>query len=232
MISHKQKCKLYVENNETFLLYDGLKMVYEGRSYPGGGHLDRGQYDEEIQIFSKILENIKNEKPLMIEVGSHWAFWSLMFRTKFPNGKNVIIDIGKEQLSIGVRNFELNNYDVTSYHGAFFREHSETYEKKDTQLKAGVGENLDFFQIYKSLKTPKIDLLHMDIQGSELVFMENILPFLDSKIVQNFVICTHDHLVQPLHKKIVSLLKNYKYNVHIDINSLNYDDGYIYASIT
>lgn len=224
--SHKQNCRLITE---TFLHYDGLKMVYEGRSFPGGGHLDVGAYEDELKIFDGVLANIKTDKPVMMELGCHWALWSLLFRKQFPSGQNVIVDIGKAQLDVGRLNFALNGYDVSAYHGAFFRENSETYEKKDTQLKEGVGENLDFFKVCKEEGIRKIDLLHMDIQGSELAFVQNTLPFFESKLIANVVICTHDHLVPPLHQKIVSLLKQYRYRVVVDINSLNHDDGYIYA---
>lgn len=227
-----QHTQLVRENEETFLVYNGLKLVYEGKSYPGGGHLNTGNYDQEIEMFQGILNNISNPNPIMFELGSHWAFWSLLFKQRYPTGSNVIVDIGKNQLSIGVRNFEINNFKpLTAYHGAFFRDHSETYEKKDTQLVEGIGEDLDFFKVFKEQKVKEIDLLHMDIQGSELAFMQNVLPFLESKKILNIVVCTHDHLVPPLHKKIIAILASYRYQIKIDINSLNHDDGYIYASI-
>lgn len=226
--NHRQNCRL---SNETFLNYDGLKMVYEGRSFPGGGHLDVGVYEDELNIFDSVLANMKADKPVMMELGCHWALWSLLFRKRFASGRNVIVDIGKAQLDVGRLNFALNGYDVSAYHGAFFREKSETYEKKDTQLKEGVGENLDFFKVCKDESIRTIDLLHMDIQGSELAFVQNTLPFFESKLISNIVICTHDHLVPPVHKSIVDILRRYSYQIHVDINSLNFDDGYIYASV-
>jgi len=225
------RTELIKENGETFLVYNGLKLVYEGKSYPGGGHLNTGNYSQEIEMFEGILDNVRNPNPIMFELGCHWAFWSLLFKQRYPTGSNVIVDIGKNQLSTGIRNFELNKFEpLKAYHGAFFREFSETYEKKDTQLVEGVGEDLDFFKVFKQQKVKDIDLLHMDIQGSELVFIQNVLPFLESKKIQNIVICTHDHLVPPLHKKIIEILYRCQYKVKIDINSLNHDDGYIYAS--
>ena len=89
--------------------FNGLKILSGLNTHPGSG--DIYNHSQEIEIFSKILNNIDNKNnPIMIEIGSFWSVWSLFFRQKYPSGKNILIELGKRQLYVGVRNFLNNNF--------------------------------------------------------------------------------------------------------------------------
>lgn len=94
-----------------------IKLLYGPNTHPGGDHLDRGHYNNEITLFNSILDSIKTPKPVMIEVGCFWAFWSLLFRYRFPGGENILIELGKRQLEVGLKNFYLNNFSCKFYWG-------------------------------------------------------------------------------------------------------------------
>ena len=109
------------------IIYKGIKLV-EGISSRPHSNLPITSHDIEYDLFQGILNNVENQtNPVMIEIGPWWAFWSLCFRKKFPNGKNILVELGKRQLSIGIENFKLNEFSETHYWGGVFLENSNTY---------------------------------------------------------------------------------------------------------
>lgn len=234
----------------------GLKILSGINTHPGSGPINSHSY--EIEIFSKILKNIKNkDNPVMIEIGSFWAVWSLLFRQKFITGKNILIELGKRPLYVGVRNFLNNNFDCKYYHGGFNIESSGTFNNKlsdieyDPVLEPGInidelilkdtelnlkfkdlnltGNNLEFDKIYKDNELDLIDLLHMDIQGSELLFIKDIIEYLNSKKILNIIIATHS---EQIHQEIVKVLNDNSYKIEINEGYGTIGgDGYIYARV-
>jgi hypothetical protein len=240
----------------NFINFNGLKILSGINTHPGSGNIY--QHSQEIAIFNKILNNIYNiNNPVMIEIGSFWAVWSLLFRQKFPSGKNILIELGKRQLYVGVRNFLNNNFDVEYYHGGFNIESSGTFVNKNSDIEydpildLGVnvdklilndsylnyyfkhlnltGDNLDFDKIYKDQKLDTIDLLHMDIQGSEVLFIKDINKYIGNKKILNIIIATHS---EKIHQEIIGILKANSYNVIINqgYGAIG-GDGYIYSKI-
>jgi FkbM family methyltransferase len=226
--------------------YNNLNILDGINTHPGSGNIYQHTY--EINLFHSILEEIENKKnPVMIEVGCFWALWSLLFRKKFKDGKNILIELGKRQLEVGKYNFKLNEFDYSSYHGGFFLNESGTFKNKEADLEYDIRENielknfipssvetnnvvgpeLNFFEIVKSEKLDIIDLLHMDIQGSELQLIFYISSLFESKKILNIVIATHS---QYIHKEIENFLLKNEYNIMINypFGSLG-GDGYIFA---
>lgn len=235
---------------------NGLKILSGVNTHPGSGSISN--HTSEIEIFSNILNNIDNRNnPIMIEIGSFWAVWSLFFRQKFPNGKNILVELGKRQLYIGVKNFLNNNFDCEYYHGGFNIESSGSFNNKladieynpildpgvnvddlisnDSELNLNfkdlnlTGDNLDFNKIYKDNKLDIIDLLHMDIQGSELSLIKDLIEYINNRKILNIIIATHSHQI---HQEITNILNtsNYEIIINEDYGSLG-GDGYIYAKI-
>ena len=219
---------------------NGLKILSGINTHPGSGTISN--HTSEIEIFSNILNNIDNKNnPIMIEIGSFWAVWSLFFRQKFPNGKNILIELGKRQLYVGVKNFLNNNFNCEYYHGGFNIESSGTFNNKlsdieyDSILDQGVnidelilndlelnfkfkdlnltGDNLDFNKIYKDNKLDTIDLLHMDIQGSELLLIKDLIKYITNKKILNIIIATHS---EEIHQKIINILNTSNYEIIIN----------------
>ena len=235
---------------------DGLKILSGINTHPGSGTLN--DHTSEIKMFSDILNNIDNkDNPVMIELGSFWALWSLLFKKQYSNGKNILVELGKRQLYVGVRNFLNNNFDCQYYHGGFNIESSGTFNHKltdieynpmtnsginidnlisnDLELNANfdnlklTGNNLDFNKIYKDNNLDIIDILHMDIQGSELLFIKDIIEYVNNKKILNIVIATHCY---EIHKEIITILNtnNYEIIINEDYGTIG-GDGYIYAKI-
>ena len=110
----------------------GLTMLDNAGCYPGGLSLgaNKDAYAREKELFDECLSNVRSEAPVMIEIGSYWALWSLLFRKKFPTGKNILIELFEELMEVGVQNFELNGFTegVHAYHGGIGLEESRTFK--------------------------------------------------------------------------------------------------------
>ena len=211
-------------------------------TYPGSGPAE--YHELEYRLFNTSLDFLDQQgikQPTMLEVGCFWALWSLVFRKRFPDGRNVLVELGRRQLEVGRENFRLNDFDYESYWGGFFLDKSGTYKNRQYDIEfpkvegeyycddlSGemVGPELNFMDIYRQSSLDTIDLLHMDIQGSELPLIRDINLLLDKKI-RSLVIATHS---AEIHQEIVSRLNNNGFNLEIDISSLLGSDGYIYAN--
>ena len=108
--------------------------------------------------------------------------WSLLFRQRFPRGINITVELQKPLYEWGKDNFKLNGYDCSSHWGGI------CIEPRHRSL----GPELDLKQILKKDGIGSIDLLHMDIQGSEDgVVFDLKEDYLDAGRIKNLIIATH-----------------------------------------
>jgi len=238
-------CKVHADPEQPaageLIEFHGLKMLAGINTHPGsgplyklkfGGHKEEN-YNAEYELFIDFIENYisKDKKhPVMVELGSFWSLWSLVFRKMFPSGKSIIIELGKRQLDVGEKNFKNNGFDFSSYHGGFFLDDSGTFKNKeydilfpklsneyfdDTITGNIVGPDLSFSEIFSKEKLDVIDLLHMDIQSSELSLMKYLDDnnFLVDKIL-NFMIATHS---EEIHDTIKSILLKNEYKIVYEV---------------
>ena len=212
----------------------GIIVLDNAGCYPGGRSLgaNKDAYIEEKELFDECLSNVSSESPVMIEIGSYWALWSLLFRKKFPTGKNILIELFEELMQVGVENFELNDFTsgVHAYHGGIGIEESNTFKK--IMGRPDTGEELDLMEIVNENNIDVIDVLHCDIQGSELLFLETYSNLFDEKIVKNIVIGTHPHLSEnkKIHSDVREFLQNMGYEIIQDLPNEK-DDGHVYARV-
>jgi len=166
--------------------------------------------------FYKIIKNIKSNTPTMVELGSHCCMWSLLFRQKFPHGRNITVELKKPLYEWGKNNFRLNGYNCSSHWGGLFIE---------PNLKK-FGPELNLKQILKNECLTSIDLLHMDIQGSEdKVILDLKKDYLDTGIIKNLIIATHSQHKHNTISKQLALSSKFNINCSyvwpaVDFNKL------------
>jgi len=202
--------------------YKNIKMLAGQGHYPGSGPLSNNNYTEEIKDFQMVLNDIKNTQnthPVMMEIGAFWAFWSLMFRDTFKHGKNILIEPIQQHLNVGLKNFQINDFDCSSYHAAF---------NIDTQCTLFTKNIVSFEHVWNEEKLDTLDLLHADIQGAELPLLEKLDQdqYLHDNKIKMLVIATHSKII---HQKILEIFKRNHYNIKINRPFMK-TDGYIYAT--
>ena len=81
-----------------------------------GGHHE----PQEELLFHSVLPLLKrgDSAPVMLELGSFWAYYSLWFRSVHPEGRNILVEPDPHSLEVGKRNFELNGFSGEFFHAA------------------------------------------------------------------------------------------------------------------
>jgi len=210
-----------MDNVENF---KGINLLTGINTHPGSGRAD--QHEEEYALFQQVLSFVEDkDTPVMVELGSNWALWSLCFRYKFPSGKNILIELGKRQLNVGIKNFGLNNFSEQHYWGGVFLEESGTFKNRDADLEYKriegeyyddsigedvVGPEVNFVDIWDKEGLDTIDILHMDIQGSELPLIKQLKEEDKLTFINTLVIATHSP------------------TIHADIKHILLDSGYLF----
>ena len=183
--------------------YGGF-FINEGHGlHPGSG--PASAHNTEYNIFQEVLNRVNNkDNPVMVELGCHWALWSLCFKYRYNNGTNILVELLDTYLKIGIDNFNLNGYDFKSYHGGIFADDAHALSKMEFTHVPN-SKKLNLSEILNENKIKVIDILHMDIQGSELSCIKSLKEngLLKNNINQ-LVIATHS---VEIHSEISNILE-------------------------
>jgi hypothetical protein len=203
-----------VIENDIVHMYNGIK-IHKGCYYDEFSDifiLNKGVHEpQEEYLFSLILDRIHEKNPVMIELGSYWAFYSMLFLKKFSNGKSIMIEPGKEEILSGMKNFEINDL-----FGEFINSH------------VGIdGIIIDRF--IKDYAIEKLNILHSDIQGNEIDMLDGSEDSMKKALIDYFFISTHSNQI---HYSCIDKLLNNNYHIisEVDLDSTYCCDGIIVAS--
>jgi hypothetical protein len=142
-----------------------------------------------IDLFEGCCLNLKEKnKPhySMIELGSNWAYYSLLFKHILGKDKTlcIMIEPVEESLQVGKSNFALNDCE-----GVFY--------------KKGIGSSMEFYGEQVSIETitlnellklhniNEIDILHCDIDTAEVQMIKSNIDFFQNKRAKFIFILTH-----------------------------------------
>jgi FkbM family methyltransferase len=166
---------------------------------------------QEELIFHHILKSVKPES-LMIELGSWWAYYTSWFLSSVKNARAICIEPDKNNLECGQRNLKLNNQEaifINAYIGKHVKKKSvdsNDFDEEDQQIPF-----LDFADILDAANGEFIELIHMDIQGAELAFLNSMEGYnLFEKVRFVFISTHHESISGSLstHQDCISKLIN------------------------
>ena len=169
--------------------------------YPGDGKPTQ----RDIDIFNRVLDRVDVDDirlPHMIEVGCYNAFWSLTFMERFTKGWVILNDIDEDHLDVGIMNFELNG-------------HQDAYDYQAVHCSANA--------MALQIGFVTVDILHMDIQGAEVEFLQKA----DLSNVKNIVVATHS---DKIHRQCKDLLKRFDIWVDLPFGTIG-GDGFLVGSL-
>ena len=208
----------YVNSDNTIIMHNGNKVSFSGEfsyydDYSNILVINRGVHEPlEEFCFQEVLKQIKQESPIMIELGSYWAHYSMWFLQKFSNGLAHMVEPDINNLNTGINNFKINGYS-----GNFINQ--------------GVAKS--YFEVDKFLDENKIDkvaILHCDIQGNEIDMLEDAQKSLMSHSIEYLFISTHG---QDIHEEAINRLKKFGYRIEVssdfDFHTTSWD-GFILAT--
>jgi FkbM family methyltransferase len=200
----------------------------------------RGHHEPQEEVaFHAVLERLASSAegpPVMLELGSFWAYYSLWFLHRFPAGRACLVEPDPAYLEVGRRNFELNGVEGTFHQAAVGRvaANAEPFECESDGLVRPVpteclGSLLEHFGV------DYLDVLLADIQGAEWPLLDGGRDELAAGRVRFVIVSTHHHVISddPLtHYRCLDLLRELGAHViveHTVAESFS-GDGLIVAS--
>ncbi|MDB4458981.1 FkbM family methyltransferase [bacterium] len=187
-----------IHNPPFQVMHNGVKVVL------GGYHGDwmqriisslKGHHEpQEERVFYEILKLIDRKNPVMLELGSFWAYYSLWFRDSFPEGSNYLVEPILKKLNLGRRNFKLNGVSGKFLHGcvgSVYKDPMTFVDWNDEQIEM-TQYSVDSIVQQHGLEF--IDILHSDIQGAEMDMLKGSEESIAAHKIGYFLISTHGNM--------------------------------------
>ena len=208
----------YVDPAGKVTLHNGNRVPLRGPgSYYGNFSdllvINRGVHEPlEEYCFQQMLANLSDEKPVMLELGSYWAHYSMWLKRERSRAVCHMVEADIANLEAGRENFRANGFEGEFHQGLVGRG----------------GFQVDAFLRDRGLN--RLDILHSDIQGFEAEMLEGAAESLAAHRIGRIFISTHS---EALHASVEAALKGHGYLVEIssacDSHTTSYD-GFILAS--
>lgn len=180
--------------------------------------LNKGVHEpEEEKMFLDVIAKMPLD-PVMVEMGSFWAFYSMWFLQATNNGKIYMIEPDKKNIVVGEKNLKKNNLAGKIDH--YFIGKSSAKNENIPVI------TLDDYIEEKGIR--HINIAHADIQGYELEMLQGASKCLGSGMIDHFFISTHTN---ELHYDCIDYLKHNDYKIvfETDLTKAASFDGFILA---
>jgi FkbM family methyltransferase len=184
------------------------------------------------------LEILKYIKPgsTMLELGSHWSYYSMWFQKEVPGARNYMIEPDPINIEVGKRNFILNNMIGEFYNASIGRNSSPPapFEcESDNKVREIPRFSVDDFVESKNINY--VDLLFADIQGYEYQMLEGATKCISNGKIRFIFLSTHHHLISNdpiIHHRCLDFLKKNKAHIIVShtVTESYSGDGLIVAS--
>lgn len=203
------------------VMHNGLKVsigTYYGLPITKMLYKNKGVHEpEEEKIFMDVISKMPVD-PVMVEMGSFWAFYSMWFLKATKNGKVFMIEPEEKHIKVGQRNFKKNNLQA-SFDNYFIGRESSVNGKTPVIC-------LDDYVHTKGIR--HINIAHADIQGFESEMLLGATKILEAIMIDYFFVSTH---TIELHYDCIDFLKKYNYKVVFEVDPAKAAsfDGFILA---
>ena len=208
----------YVDAEGQVILHNGLRVPLRG---PGAYYgefsdillINRGVHEPlEEYCFQEALAASAKASPVMLELGSYWAHYSMWFKSRHPGAVCHMVEAEPAGLEVGRANFRRNRLEGVFHLGKVGRGHF----------------TVDGFM--RSQGLAELDVLHADIQGHEGEMLEGAAEALAARRIGRIFISTHS---EKLHAEIESTLRAAGYVIEVssgvDAHTTSCD-GLVFAS--
>lgn len=188
------------------------------------GGADQASEAIQVETFKKVLKQITSEAPVMIEIGSNDCFYSLTFNETLPNSTNICVEISKDLMEIGKSNVKLN--EAKNFHFIWGGVGKADFAYLELEKSAHPHYYTDISQekftvkdLYDKFNLTKVDIIHMDICGTEVEVLTEIVE--SGLKVDYLFISTHPWVAfnSPTHQTCIDILNR------LDVEFLFSDDS-------
>jgi len=180
------------------VMHNGVEVVYGGYHGDWMAHVIRalrGHHEpQEERIFHSLMDYVR-DRSLIVELGAFWAYYSNWYLKEIPFSRAICVESDPHNIGIGRQTVELNQ---TSERLRFIeawigRDQKESHSAA-TETSGEVAVTLPMIHFPRLCEIADgecIELLHMDIQGAELPFLESIDPAAKPGQVRFLVVSSH-----------------------------------------
>lgn len=186
-----------VNGEEQQIMHNGLNVIAGGYYGDWMSHIIRGlnghHEPQEELIFHHLLKYVRNGTHI-VELGAFWAYYTLWYLKEIPRSTATCVEPDINHLNIGMRNSQINSFDdrinfVNAWVGGADEESYTAMVETSNQAISLPMMNMS--SIKRITEGVPIELLHMDIQGFELPFIESITSHAKDKLVRFIMVSTH-----------------------------------------
>jgi FkbM family methyltransferase len=173
----------------------------------------RGHHEpQEEKVFHQAVRRLVGGAR-MIELGAYWAYYSLWFNASIPDAQVLCCEPDPVNLELGRRNATLNGAKLEFRQGAAGTRHGSRIDflcQSDFATVVNVPV-LSVDGLMAELAWPRLDLLHVDVQGAELDALVGALDTIRAGRIRFVFVSTHHYCISNdpnLHAKCVQLLRD------------------------
>lgn len=221
------------------IMHNGLKVRYGG--YYGDWmaniiHGLRGHHEpQEEKCFAEVLRYCR-PRSTILELGSFWAFYSMWYLHAVPFARACCIEPDPDHLEVGRHNMRLNGLEAdfvqASIGGRF---EATTRFRTESDRDVEIPQH-DAVSATAAFALNEIELLHVDVQGSELAFLAGAAPLFDAHRIRFVIVSTHHGSISgstTTHRDCVELLRSRGANLlcEHDVDESFSGDGLIVAAM-
>jgi FkbM family methyltransferase len=207
------------DGHRVQLMHNGVRIVED--CYCGPWMTEtirrlRGCHEpQEEAVFHAVVERLSSEdsdRPVMIELGSFWAYYGLWFLQAIPRGHVIAVEPDAAYLEVGRVNARINGAEdrmrfVHAAVGGVPGERISFLAQSDGQEHDVVQHDLGSLMDTEGVR--RADLVLADIQGYESVLVERARQQFHGGSVRFLIVSTHQHSVSgdPLtHQRVLQTL--------------------------
>ncbi len=195
------------------IMHNGLKVLADG--YCGAWMTQligsaRGCHEpQEERVFYEVMRAMPSDAT-MIELGGFWAFYTLWFLKDAPERKAVVVEPDPSHLAVGMRNASLNRLSP-HFRIGFAAGEAAPLQLFRTEASGMLSlPRLSVAQLMNEHGFDTLDVLHCDIQGSELDVLESCRTIFEQGRIRWVFVSTHSLQItgDPLtHQRCLRLLQ-------------------------
>jgi FkbM family methyltransferase len=190
-------CIVSEENQMVQVMHNGLRVQAGGYYGDWMAHVIRGLHGhhepQEEYVFHHLLRYVRH-RTRIVELGCFWAYYTLWFLKEIPGSHALCVEPDAHNLAVGQNNASLNNFEerirfINAWAGGdAVREHLCATETSSNPVAIPM---MNMASVEEALSGEPVELLHMDIQGSELAFVQSMRDVIAKRLVRFVMVSTH-----------------------------------------
>lgn len=178
-----------------------VQLMHEGSKVRAGGYQGdwmmqviqslRGHHEpQEELVFHAILAHVR-PNAVFVELGAFWAYYTNWFLGAIQGSKAFCIEPDEANLSLAKENLRLNDRTATLIQGCVGGQHGLVAMETETTRKTVAVECFDAAALFQRIGSVPVEILHMDVQGAELPFLQSMERVATANPVRFVFVSTH-----------------------------------------